>query len=110
MDDYEADFRIAWLHDDDEDRSAFTDEYRAIVLEDEQRKREAFEEYQRTFRDEVIVGPEACRICNGEGYSVDDGAVVNCHACAGSGARNSITPQVAECTDKMMAQMLSRIT
>ncbi|SEN50453.1 hypothetical protein SAMN04489859_100888 [Paracoccus alcaliphilus] len=117
MDDNAADFRIDWLRDDDgHEFTGFTDEYRAIVMEDETRKREAFEAYQRSFSDDAVTGPDACRVCNGEGHIVEASEpyrgreLIPCFACAGSGGRASITPEVADYTGQMLTQMLGRVT
>lgn len=117
MDDNAADFRIDWLRDDDgHEFTGFTDEYRAIVLEDEQRKREAFEEYQGSFDDHTVTGPDVCRVCKGEGHIAEVSEpypgreLIPCFACAGSGGRASITPEVADYTGQMLSQMLGRVT
>lgn len=119
MDDQEADFRIAWLHDDDAHKfDGFSPEYAAEVEAEEERKFQAFLEYQRTQYGgpDPVTGPDACRICKGEGFTVEryepypEAHTVPCHACAGTGRRASITPAVAEYTGQMLAQMKERLT
>lgn len=109
MDD--AEFRMAWLHDEPHQFDGFDDEYKAQVLEEEADKHRAFREYESRFASpDKAEGPDACRTCHGNGFISEDGAIFDCWKCAGSGYRASVCPAVADYHEAMIDQMLNRIT